>query len=293
MTGDLLSLVHRIFPWRRIKQVLVKKIIWISAIAFITFSIPCVCFAQASGVGSINSGLVKGGAGSSALVSKLSSLVDPGIFNRMANKPKKTAAVKRNSASRPNSKSSKPVKARNLPGDSAVLADASVLNFRPNGNSGADQTFADLLSQDEDVNQALLLIFSETKKAYDIEAAKQGRKNDLALAMTFFITTAVTVHNDAPEPSDAATENLYQALAESMRESKEIAQMSNKDKQTASDTLVYVSGLILAGYVTSKQGDDQATLSIYRQAAADTLHSLTGISADKMEFNKTGLNFKP
>jgi hypothetical protein len=273
--------------------VLVKKIIWIAALAVIALSIPLVCLSQVSGVGSINGGLAKGGAGSSALVSRLGSLVDPGIFNRMANKSKKTTPVKRNTASRTNSKTPKTLKTKNPPVDSAVLANVSVLKFRPTGNSGVDQTFADLLTQDDDVKQLLLLIFSESKKAYDAEAAKMGRKNDLALAMTFFITTAVTVHNDAPEPSDAATENLYQALAESMRESEEFAQMSNKDKQSASDTLVYVSGLILAGYITSKQGDDEATLNIYRQAAADTLLALTGISANRMEFNKTGLNFKP
>ncbi len=272
---------------------LIKKIIWITAIALITFSIPLVCFAQASGVGSINGGLAKGGAGSSALVTKLGSLVDPGIFNRMANKSKKTTPVKSKTNSSSKTKVPKTTRNKTVPGDSAVLADSSVLKFRPIGNSGVDQTFAELLTQEDEERRLLLLIFSESKKAYDLEGSKLGRKNDLAFAMTFFIATAVTVHNDAPEPSDAATENLYQALSESMLETEEIAQMSNKDKQTASDTLVYVSGLLLAGYITSKDSDDDSTLEIYRQAAADTLLALTGISAEKMEFNSTGLNFKP
>ncbi len=250
-------------------------------------------FAQSGAVGSIKGGLAKGGAGSTALVERLGSLVDPGIFNRLANKSKKTSPVKKATSSRTTSKTSKTIKSKTPPLQSTVLADAAVLKFRSTGNSGVDETFADLLTQDDDVKQMLLLIFAESKKAYDTEAVKMGRKNDLALAMTFFIATTVTVYNDAPEPSDAATENLYQALADSMRESTEIAQMSNQDKQTASDTLVYVSGLILAGYLTSKQGNDEATLNIYRQAAADTLLALTGITAEKMEFDSVGLNFKP
>lgn len=250
-------------------------------------------FAQTSAVGSIKGGLVKGGAGSTALATRLGSLIEPGVFRRLANKPKKTTPPKSTAASRRNSKPAIPKGGTVNPAPSTILSDASVLKFRPTGNSGVDLAFAELLSEDPEIQETLLLIFSETQKAYDIEAGKLGRKNDVAFAMTFFMATAVTVYNDAPEPSDAATENLYRALSESMRESDGVVQMSNQDKQIASDTLVYVSGLILAGYITSKEGDDDETLNIYRQAAADTLLALTGISADKLEFNKTGLNIKP
>ncbi len=260
----------------------------ISAIFAIFLAIPSFCLAQTSGVGSINGGLAKGGAGSTALVTKLGTLVDRGVFNRVANRSKKTTSSKRS-----NSKNTKPGKTTANSNDPVKLADASVLKFRPGGNSGVDRSLAGLLSEEAEVQQGLLLIFSETKKAYDSEAAKLGRKNDLAFAMTFFITTAVTVHNDAPEPSDAATENLYKTLAESMRESENIAQMSDRDKELASDALVYVSGLILAGYITSKDSGDDETLGIYRQAAADTLLALTGISADRMLFTEDGLDFTP
>lgn len=244
-------------------------------------------FAQTSGIGSINSGLAKGGAGSTALASKLGSLVDRGVFKRVANKSKTTTS------SRSKSKTTKPKPGAVKQSGPLNLADASALKFRPIGNSGIDENFADLLTTDPEVKDGLLNIFSETKKAYDIEAGNMGRENDLAFALTFFIATVVTVYNDGPEPSDTATESLYNALSESMLESEEIVNMSNQDKQMASDTLVYVSGLLLAGYITSKDTDDEETFSIYRQAAAETLLSLTGISADKMEFTRTGLDIKP
>lgn len=246
-----------------------------------------ICHAQSSAAGKAG-GLVSGGAGTNALISAAGKTIDRSIFSRLSKAGTKNTAVTRNRKPA----SPKTAKSKLQGAIASNTTSVDILKFRPLGNSGADLELANLLTAEPDEKQALILIFGETKKAYDSEAARFGKKNDLALALTFFIQTGVMIHNDAPEPSDESVMKLYDALAESMLESKEIAQMSNSEKQHASDTLVFISGLIIAGYTVSVENQDQETLELYRRFAGDCIESLTGISAAKMEFDENGLKIR-
>ncbi len=172
---------------------------------------------------------------------------------------------------------------------SATAAAARSLLFTPLGNSGVDRELVNSLTAKADEREALLTVLKATKKAYEVEVAKAGKSNNVAAALTFFIATCVTVYNDAAEPSDAASENLMAALSELMSAAPEVARLSNRDKQNLHDRLVYLSGLILAGYINGKQTNDEASLVTFRLLAGACLQSVMQLEPQRLHFNETGL----
>lgn len=171
----------------------------------------------------------------------------------------------------------------------AAAPSARSLIFTPIGNSGADRELVNSLTAKPDEREALLTILRATKKAYEDEVAKSGKSNNVAAALTFFIATCVTVYNDAPEPSDAASENLMSALSDLMSASPQVARLTNRDKQSLHDRLVYISGLILAGYINGKQSNDEASLVIFRLLAGVCLQSVMQLDPKKLHFDESGL----
>jgi len=166
---------------------------------------------------------------------------------------------------------------------------AGTLYFTPLGNLGVDRALVNGLTTNPDEQAALLVLLRETKKAYEVEVAKTGRSNNIATAFTFFIATCVTAYNDAPEPSDEATDNLMDALTEIMSAAPQITQLSNRNKQLLHDRLVYVSGLILAGYLNGKQTNDQRTTTAFRLLAGACLQSVLQLEPRRLHFNQAGL----
>ena len=166
---------------------------------------------------------------------------------------------------------------------------ARSLFFTPLPNLGVDRDLVNSLTQNADERLALLTVLRETKKAYEVEVAKVGKSNNVAAALTFFVATCVTVFNDAPEPSDEATENLMDALSELLSETPAVTQLTNRNKQALHDRLVYVSGLILAGYINGKQTNDQASLQAFRLLAGICLQSVLQFEPQRLHFNETGL----
>ena len=177
---------------------------------------------------------------------------------------------------------------RNASTPAASLGTRS-LTFTPIGSSGVDRELVNSLTARSDERETLLTVLRATKKAYEAEVAKVGKSNNLAAALTFFIVTCVTVYNDAAEPSDAASENLMEALSELMSAAPEVARLSNRDKQNLHDRLVYVSGLILAGYMNGKQTNDETSLAAFRLLAGVCLQSVMQLEPQRLHFNETGL----
>lgn len=258
--------------------------------------ISSICFGQ-TGAGGSASPLGAGGKAEGAFTAKLTTAINKKVFSKLANASQNSAGKSKKTPIRQNrpqsvaknsTKTKTPTAPKNSQSDTQTSQN-SVFNFRPVGNTGVDKSLVELMTNKPEEQQIFQLIFSETKKAYQAEATKLGRQNDLALSLTFFIATCVTVYHDAPEPSDLATDNLYLMLAESMVETPEIAKMSNQEKNITSDTLIYISGLILAGYMSSKENNDAETLAIYQKTAGECLQSLMGISPDNIYFEGNDL----
>lgn len=267
---------------------IIRHRIWQTALAI--FLLTSLGFSQISGGGGLQKPIPVGGEKVViGIAGQFGGIVNKAIFVKLV---KKNASKAKKTGRGEEYAIDKTVSPNNVLKTPSNTAKFRAVNFQPVGNTGFDQELANLLTKKPDEKQALLLIFKESKKAYQTEAQKMGRKNDLALALTFLISTCVTVYHDSPEPTDQATENLYQLLAETLIETPGFAKTSNKNKQLSSDKMVYISGLLLAGYLSSKENNDPQTLKLYQQTAGECLESLMGVSAEKMEFDETGLTIK-
>jgi hypothetical protein len=184
-------------------------------------------------------------------------------------------AAKRNSGSRPKSNSSK-----------------SVAFFTPISTSENFKIIADTVGQDAEQRTLFKQLFVETKKGFDAEMTQQGRKNNLAAAMTFFIATTVTIYNDDPEPSEEATENLFQALSAMYDETPEMTNVPNKDKQFLHDTFVAFSGMPLAFYTEAKEKNDEEMLKLAKVVAGALLLEILKINPNDVRFESNILKFK-
>ena len=161
--------------------------------------------------------------------------------------------------------------------------------FKPLGDLGIDRELAAMLSSSPQERTALIELFRTVKQGYEAEVRKAGKSNNTAGALTFFIATCVVVHNQAPEPSDAAAENLFQVLNDLVAEAPESAQMSDREKQAMHDRLIYLAGLVLAGYSQGVQQNNAELVNTFRALAGVFLRSLLNIDAGKVHFTATGM----
>ena len=241
-----------------------------------------------------------GGGGQSAnLGSSISAEVNgrlgSGVFARLGKKPaaKKTAAKKTQSAKTAKSKTPPAKSGKTQPIETDDFIDYSILTYKPDTRLNTAQRLVNEFAQTSDEKTLILTLFNAAKAGYDEEAAKKGKKNDVALALTFFLASCITVYNDAPEPSEQAFDNLYDALAESLLEDEQFAASTDHEKQEMSETLVYIGGLVLGGYAIGKENNEQETVKAFQNLAGISLSSLSQLDPDKMSFNKEGLVVSP
>ncbi len=164
--------------------------------------------------------------------------------------------------------------------------------FTPNSTADNFKIIADTVGQDADQRALFKQLFVETKKGFDAELAPKGRKNNLAAAMTFFIATTVTIYNDDAEPSEEATENLFQALTAMYDETPEMASVPNKDKQFLHDTFIAFSGMPLAFYIEAKDKKDAEMLKLAKVVAGALLLEILKINPNDVRFEGNTLKFK-
>jgi len=105
------------------------------------------------------------------------------------------------------------------------------VKFTPAGDSGVAKTLADAFGRNDQEKAALTEAFGQIKQGYEAAVEKEGKANDLAAAMTFFISVNVAAYHQTDIPSDEASESLYQSLRETMNGSNEFGRLSNPEKQ--------------------------------------------------------------
>lgn len=258
------------------------------------------CFIWMISLTGVSAQIVGGGSLEKPIASQLGGLVNANVFKRLnspvRNKPQ-TTPVKSNTASKTakNSKNTSKIPSKTPVKTPApiIVNNYSNITFNPINNAGTDRDLASTLTNNRTEQEALVEVFKVTKTTYEAEAAKKGKSNDVAMATTFFIASCLTVYHDAPEPSEAAIDSLYNALAESMNEDETFARTSNLDKQILHDKLIYLSGLVLGGYTAGNHQNNEATVQIFRYLGGVCLRSLLQLDPDKLSFNETGLVVKP
>ena len=80
----------------------------------------------------------------------------------------------------------------------AKNARVDVLMFKPSGDSGVTKALADAIGETPDERAALVQAFAQLTQGYEAEVARDGKSNNLAAAMTFFIGTSACVTSSAP-----------------------------------------------------------------------------------------------
>lgn len=164
--------------------------------------------------------------------------------------------------------------------------------FSPVAKSDNLKIIADAVGTNNDERQLFKQLFAETKRGFETEVAASGRKNNLAAAMTFFIATTVTVFNDDPEPSNEATENLFQALTLMYAETPNISSVPDKDKQFLYDTFISFSAIPLTFYVEAKDKNDPEMMKLAKVAAGSLLLDILKINPTEVRFEGNTLKFK-
>jgi hypothetical protein len=159
-----------------------------------------------------------------------------------------------------------------------------VLRFKPAGDSGVAKSLADALGRSVEERAALAAAFLQIKQAYETEVAKEGKSNDLAAAMTFFISANVAAYHRTDTPTDAATESLYKSLQETMAAAPGFARMSDAEKQRTHDWLVCMGGFVLAGYADAQQGGDAGALKTFGELADYSVRLVLGVEVGKLSF---------
>ncbi len=178
---------------------------------------------------------------------------------------------------------------KRLPSRPALPVDTPAVTFKPVGDSGVAKSLADAFGRDPAEKAALADAFFKIKQGYDTEVAKEGKSDDLAAAMTFFIAANITAFHRSEMPTDAAGESLYNSLRTSMSTTPEFAKMSNTEKQQMHDWLVCMGGFVIAGYMEAKQSGDEESLSNFSQIADQSMVLVLGIEAAKLQFGPNGL----
>lgn len=170
----------------------------------------------------------------------------------------------------------------------AVPVNASVI-FRPGKSPGVDTALATAFATNPTEKQALLQLFEQVRKGYETEVAKEGKSNNLAAAMTFFIASNVVAYHRTDLPSDEMTEDLFITLRDLMISAPEMSKLTNTEKQQMHDWLVYMGGFVLAGYLDAKENNDAESLDNYRSIANASTKIVLGVDVSQLTFSSSGL----
>ena len=196
-------------------------------------------------------------------------MLERSIANQQGRRVGSTAAA--------NSSSSGSLGSQNVP----PAASYAVLRFKPAANSGVPKQIADALGRDPRERAALLGVFQEVKKSYEAEAAKAGKSNNIAAALTFFLAAASMTYHQTDAPADSVTDALVEVLQQEMSASPEFKSMTNLQKQQLHDWLVVAGGFVLAGYIDAVKTSDAKELADYKEVANECFKLVLGTGIEK------------
>lgn len=194
------------------------------------------------------------------------------VFNRILTRRAPSEKPSRKVTSR---RSNRPV------ADSPVPSGPEVVKFRPGPDTGIGDMLAAAFTTNPSERSVLQELFRQLKQSYETEVAKDGKSNDLAAAMTFFIASNVVAYYNSDMPSDAATEGLYNTIRSGMASTTEIERLTNSEKQKVHDWLVYMGGFVLAGHVNAKNTNDRLSLADFKAIADQSMRLVLGVGPDK------------
>lgn len=156
------------------------------------------------------------------------------------------------------------------------------MRFTPAADSGVAQALADAFGISAEQRSLLVGVFTQIKQRYEAEVAKEGKSNNLAAAMTFFIAANVVTYHQTEMPSDADTDKLFESLQQAMVKIPAFVSMANAEKQQMHDWLVYMGGFSLTNYVDAKQNSNAQELATIKDFADYSMRLVLGVEGAKL-----------
>lgn len=164
------------------------------------------------------------------------------------------------------------------------------LRFTPAADSGVARALAEAFGSSAEQRAALVEAFTQIKQGYEAEVAKEGKSNNLAAAMTFFIASNVVAYHQTELTSDADTDKLFASLQAAMAKIPAFAAMSNAEKQQMHDWLVYMGGFSLTNYMDAKQSSNAQGLATIKDFADYSMRLVLGVEGAKVSLAGSRLN---
>ena len=164
-------------------------------------------------------------------------------------------------------------------------ARVDVLKFTPAGDSGVTKALADALGGTPEERAGLVKAFAQLKQGYEAEVAREGKSNNLAAAMAFFIAANVMAYHQTDMPSDADMSKLMDSLQQAMARVPAFAQMSGPEKHSMHDWLVCIGGFALMNYMQAKQRGDAQGLATMKQFADYSMRLALGIEGKNLKLS--------
>lgn len=163
--------------------------------------------------------------------------------------------------------------------------------FRPNGQRLLLGQFVRSLSNDPAIIREMNTAFNEAFKAFEAEAKRLGRPNNVAMAFTYLVGVCYMVHY-GEEPSEIALMNLQANTDAAFGASSSFKALTDQDRQKLYEAFVLMATLPLLGYTVATEQNDTQLLETYREVAGVALESALGVRPDRLRFTATGLELR-
>jgi len=154
--------------------------------------------------------------------------------------------------------------------------------FKP-GKSNVAKQLGDAIGSTKEERDAVAMLASATKEAFEAQPETQKWKNNVAGALAFFLISNLVVATGSEEPSDETSQALFQAMSLALDASPEMAKASAKDKQQLYDLLIGFTGLPLAIYTEAKERGDAAQMKQAQELAAKLIELVLKVDAKSVK----------
>ncbi|HLW51985.1 MAG TPA: DUF6683 family protein [Candidatus Angelobacter sp.] len=168
-------------------------------------------------------------------------------------------------------------------------AHESTLLFHSTGTHLLTNTLADQLGKTPEQKAQVTAVVEALFQEFDKQAARLGKPNDLALALSYFLAQNATVYHGTPDPQDEQFLDLRESIVAAFAQSGGFTDLSDRQKQELYEMLVSYTGLVYVGYLDAKRRGDHETMETYRHLAGMNLKNITHIEPRRIRLTAQGL----
>jgi hypothetical protein len=179
----------------------------------------------------------------------------------------------------------------NRPASSVARPAAPLTNFRPGSQRLMVRGFAQSLSSKPEGVPDIVQAMNEGFKAFEGEAKRLGKPNNVAMAFAYLVGVCYYVHYGV-EPAERALLTLQEKSDAAFGASATFKRLNNTDRQKLYEAFVLMATLPLAGYTVAVSENDAALKKTYRDVAATALEIVLGVRPERLRFTATALELR-